>query len=150
MPSMNGSPESTIRALMTELQPEMESLHSVGNGVLRINLKPDDLSLWQDTYKTVPQPCNILLACEASSSDLETTQLTWVVGAAIQSTFLNSTDAIVALLKQLGVSDGLADSVPAHCPGLAISIPWAFYLERHGWLTACPIVASEQILMTPA
>lgn len=147
---MTASSATIIRSLTAELAPEMERRYSIGGGVLRINVKPDDLTLWEDTYKTVPKPCNILLACEASSSDLEMTQLTWVVGAAIRGTFMQSADATVALLKQLGVSDGLADSVPAHCPGLAVSIPWAFYLERHGLLTACPIVSSDKNATPPA
>ena len=120
----------------------MELRLSIGDGVLRINVKPDDRTLWQDTLLTITEPGNILLACESSSCALEATRLTWVVGAAIRDTSIDQAEAIVNLLQSLGVASNLAEAVPEHCPGLAEEMTWAFYLERHGWLTACPVLPS--------
>ncbi|WP_415408556.1 hypothetical protein ACLM44_06295 [Synechococcus sp. W2B2] len=120
----------------------MELRLSIGDGVLRINVKPDDRTLWQDTLLTITEPGNVLLACESSSCALEATRLTWVVGAAIRDTSIDQAEAIVNLLQSLGVASNLAEAVPEHCPGLAEEMTWAFYLERHGWLTACPVLPS--------
>ena len=140
---MTQSSEAIIRSLTSKLAPDMELRLSIGDGVLRINVKPDDRTLWQDTLLTITDPGNILLACESSSCALEDTKLTWVVGAAIRDTSINQAGAIVNLLQTLGVASHLAEAVPEHCPGLAGEMTWAFYLERHGWLTASPIVPTQ-------
>ena len=142
---MNGEADSAIRALIQKIQPENECQHSIGDGVLRINLKADDLKLWRDTLLGLKEPGNVLLACESNSDALEATSLTWVVGAAIRSASIDSSQGIVPLLSELGVSLDLAQALTDHCPGLGADITWAFYLERHGWLTASPIV-DEQLL----
>jgi len=136
------SSEAIIRSLTSKLAPDMELRLSIGDGVLRINVKPDDRTLWQDTLLTITEPGNVLLACESSSCALEATRLTWVVGAAIRDTSIDQAEAIVNLLQSLGVASNLAEAVPKHCPGLAKEMTWAFYLERHGWLTACPVLPS--------
>ena len=142
---MNGATDSAIRALIQKIQPENEFQHSIGDGVLRINLEADDLKLWRDTLIGLKEPGNVLLACESNSDALESTSLTWVVGAAIRSASIDSSQGIVPLLSELGVSLDLAQTLPDHCPGLGADITWAFYLERHGWLTASPIV-DEKLL----
>ena len=141
--AMNGSPQASLRSLIDGLGEESEQLHRVGDQVLRLNLKPDDLKLWQDTYAAMLEPGNVLLACESDGCPLEATRLTWVVGAAIRSAAVNSPSDARALLKRLGISDSLAEAIPGHCPGVGDDIPWAFYLERHGWLTACPILPAS-------
>lgn len=142
---MTQSSEAIIRSLTTKLAPDMELRVSIGDGVLRINVKPDDRTLWQDTLLTIAAPGNVLLACESSSCALEATRLTWVVGAAIRDTSIDQAGTIVPLLQSLGVAPNLAEAVPKHCPGLAEEMTWAFYLERHGWLTACPVLPQRPL-----
>ena len=137
---MTQSSEAIIRSLTSKLAPDMELRLYIGDGVLRINVKQDDRTLWQDTLHSINEPGNILLACESSSCALVDTKLTWVVGAAIRDTWIDQAGAIVNLLQTLGVASPLAEAVPEHCPGLAGELTWAFYLERHGWLTACPVL----------
>lgn len=141
---MTQSSAAIISSLKSTLAPELEQQHAIGTGILRVNVKPDDLALWQDTLLAISKPGNILLACESNSSELEDTQLTWVVGAAIRNTSIHEPIAIVNLLETLGVDSHLAAAVPEHCPGLAREVIWAFYLERHGWLTASPIVSPRE------
>ncbi|WP_115070756.1 hypothetical protein [Synechococcus sp. UW179B] len=145
---MNGAADSAIRALIQKIQPENECQHSIGDGVLRINLKADDLKLWRDTLLGLKEPGNVLLACESNRDALDATRLTWVVGAAIRSTNIDSSQGIVPLLSELGVPVDIAKALPGHCPGLGSEITWAFYLERHGWLTASPII--DEQLLSPA
>ena len=45
------------------------------------------------------------------------------------------------ILEKLGVDKDLVLAARQHCPGLGGRITWAFYLERHGWLTATPVAA---------
>ena len=137
---MDGSQQANLMSLLEGVGDENEQLHSVGDQILRLNLKPDDLQLWRDTFAAMAEPGNVLLACESNACPLEATKLTWVVGAAIRSTSVRSASDVGALLKRLGVSDPIADAIPCHCPGVGQEIAWAFYLERHGWLTACPIL----------
>ena len=142
---MNGAADFAIRALIQKIQPENECQLSIGDEVLRINLKADDLKLWRDTLLGLNEPGNVLLACESNSDALDATQLTWVVGAAIRSASIESPEGIVSLMSALGVSLDIARALPSHCPGLGADITWAFYLERHGWLTASPVI-DEQLL----
>lgn len=137
---MNGSQQANLMSLIEGVGDEKEQLHSIGDQILRLNLKPDDLQLWQDTFAAMAEPGNVLLACESDACPLEATKLTWVVGAAIRSTAVRSASDVGSLLKNLGVCDPIADAIPHHCPGVGLEIAWAFYLERHGWLTACPIL----------
>lgn len=140
---MDGSQQANLTSLIEALGTENEQIHSVGDQILRLNLKPDDLQLWQDTFAAMPEPGNVLLACESDAVPLEATKLTWVVGAAIRSAAVSSASDAGTLLKNLGVSDLIAEAIPCHCPGVGNEIAWAFYLERHGWLTACPILPSK-------
>ncbi len=147
---MNKSPQASLKSLIENLGEENEQLHTIDEQVLRLNLKPDDLKLWQDTYAAMPEPGNILLACESDSCALESTRLTWVVGAAIRTAHVASALDAGALLKHLGISSTLAEAMPEHCPGVGEDIVWAFYLERHGWLTACPVLPTIPLMPTQA
>ena len=80
------------------------------------------------------------MACENSQVALSSTKLTWIVGAAIRSTMIEKKSDIVHVLKSLDIPKDIAEGVSKHCPGLGTDITWAFYLERHGWLTASPII----------
>ncbi len=140
---MNESPQASLKSLMENLGKENEQLHTINEQVLRLNLKPDDLTLWQDTYAAMPTPGNILLACESDSCALESTRLTWVVGAAIRSAVVASASDAGALLEHLGISPVLSEAMQEICPGVGGEIVWAFYLERHGWLTACPVMPKK-------
>lgn len=112
-----------------------------GIGRLRIDLKRDDIRLWQDTLVTISTPGNLLLACEKGEVHLEATRLTWVVGAAIRTTQVEGAMEAGGLLEKLGIDKDLVLAARQHCPGLGGRITWAFYLERHGWLTATPVAA---------
>ena len=106
-----------------------------------MDLKRDDIRLWQDTLVTISTPGNLLLACEKGEVHLEATRLTWVVGAAIRTTQVEGAVEAGGLLETLGVDKDLVLAAQQHCPGLGGRITWAFYLERHGWLTATPVAA---------
>ena len=115
----------------------------VGQGRLRVDLKRDNIRLWQETMKWIEPEGNLLLACESSEGNLAATQLTWVVGAAIRSAQVSGSVEAESLLAQLGVDTPLTDAARLHCPGLGGRITWAFYLERHGWRKATPVVAPD-------
>lgn len=44
------------------------------------------------------------------------------------------------LLRALGLSSDLVNSVLLNCPGIAGKVAWALYLERHGHLVATPVL----------
>ena len=113
----------------------------VGNGRLRVDLKRDNIHLWQETLERLQPSGNLLIACESSDGELNTTQLTWVVGAAIRSAQVAGSAEAASLLNRLGVNQPLSEAARKHCPGLGGRITWAFYLERHGWLKATPVAA---------
>lgn len=128
-----------------ELRPLMEQAVDgeldipVGEGRLRVDLKHDNIRLWQETLDRIQPSGNLLLACENSGGSLASTQLTWVVGAAIRSTSVSGTREAESVLTDLGVDALLTDAARRNCPGLGGRITWAFYLERHGWLKATPV-----------
>ena len=115
----------------------------VGRGCLRVDMKRDNIRLWQETFERLQQPGNLLLACESSDGSLEATRLTWVVGAAIRCTEVGGSLEAESLLNSLGVDAPLSDAAKQHCPGLGGRITWAFYLERHGWLKATPVATTH-------
>ena len=128
-----------------ELRPLMEQAIDgeldipVGEGRLRVDIKVDNIRLWQETLDRIQPSGNLLLACENSEGSLASTQLTWVVGAAIRSASVSGTHEAESVLTDLGVNALLTDAARRHCPGLGGRITWAFYLERHGWLKATPV-----------
>ena len=113
----------------------------VGEGCFRINLRDENIALWQETLDQHTTADNLLLACEESNGDLEDTRLTWVVGSAIRTATASSPDAVGWLLSQLGVPTDLTEAAITRCPGLGDDLVWAFYLERHGWLIATPVAS---------
>jgi hypothetical protein len=113
----------------------------VGDGCFRINLRDENISLWQETFDQHTTAANLLLACEESNGDLKDTRLTWVVGSAIRTATASSPDAVGLLLSQLGIPEELTEAAITRCPGLGDDLVWAFYLERHGWLIATPVAS---------
>ena len=111
----------------------------VGDGCFRINLRDENIELWQETFDQHTSPANLLLACEESSGDLKDTRLTWVVGSAIRTATASNPDDVAVLLSQLGIPAELSEAAITRCPGLGQDLVWAFYLERHGWLIATPV-----------
>ena len=142
---MQNTTKQTLSNLLKNSSEEKEVHFNIGDEVLRLNLKPDDITLWRDTLKNISNPGNILLACESDHADISTTKLTWIVGAAIRSTKIEKTSEIVDLLKSLDIPNDIAEAACKYCPGLGSEITWAFYLERHGWLTASPIIDVKQL-----
>ncbi|MEJ6584967.1 MAG: hypothetical protein QNL52_03745 [Synechococcus sp. ChBW.bin.23] len=137
---MQDTAEQILSNLLKNSSKEKEVHFNIGEGILRLNLKTEDIILWGETLKNISDPGNVLLACENSQVELEATKLTWIVGAAIRTTKIEKTNDIVNVLESLDVPKDIAEGVSKHCPGLGAEITWAFYLERHGWLTASPII----------
>ena len=104
-----------------------------------MDLKRDNIRLWQETLEGIHPAGNLVFACESSEGRLDTTQLTWVVGAAIRSATASGLQEASSLLSSLGVSALLTHAARRNCPCLGGRITWAFYLERHGWLKATPV-----------
>ncbi len=142
---MESTVEQTLSNLLKNSSEEKEVHYNIGNKILRLNLKPEDIMLWRETLKNISNPGNVLLACESNQVDLSTTKLTWIVGAAIRSTKIGKTSEIANLLKSLDIPNDIAEAVCKYCPGLGSEVTWAFYLERHGWLTASPIIDIKQL-----
>ena len=137
---MQDTAKQILSNLLKNSSDQKEVHFNIGGGILRLNLKTEDIILWEETLKNISDPGNILLACESSQVELTETKLTWIVGAAIRSTKIEKTSDIVNVLESLEIPKDIAEGVSKHCPGLGAEITWAFYLERHGWLTASPII----------
>ena len=142
--TMQNTAQQTLSTLLRDSSEEKEVHFNIGNGIFRLNLKPDDIKLWGETLKNISNPGNVLLACESNQVELSETKLTWIVGAAIRSTKIDKTIDIVNLLESLDIPNEIAEAASKHCPGLGSEITWAFYLERHGWLTASPIMDANK------
>jgi hypothetical protein len=80
------------------------------------------------------------LACLSSTRPLEDTSLSWVVGAAIRPATVKNEDDCRVLLHALGLNSDVVNSLLLNCPGIAGSVTWALYLERHGHLVATPVI----------
>jgi hypothetical protein len=135
------SPEGIpgIERLIEEAGKGQELQYGTNQDRLRIDLRVDDIELWQAHRASHPDNANLLLACESGSGELLDTRLTWVVGAAIRPAWVGGSAQAMDLLRTLGVSAQLVELASLHCPGLGESIIWAFHLERHGWLTSTPV-----------
>jgi len=118
--------------------PEVK-IESKGN-VLRIDIKPNNLLLWSQTLLNSSNSCNLFLACDSDTVDLDKTTLTWIVGSAVREITVKSSKEVINLLTKLGIHPKLAKLGEENCPGLGEDIAWAFYLDRNGWLTASPIL----------
>ena len=146
-PCLHGAASDGLMDLL--LDPELRHLMDqatdgeldfpVGEGRLRVDLKSDNIRLWKETLDRIQPAGNLLLACENSEGSLASTQLTWVVGAAIRSATVTGNLEAASVLTDLGVNALLTDAARRNCPGLGGRITWAFYLERHGWLKATPV-----------
>lgn len=129
----------SIKDLIKQAGEEQELQYGTGEALLRIDLRIDDIDLWESHRAKHPGCSNLLLACESNGGELSKTNLTWVVGAAIRSALVEGSAEAKDLLKSLGVSEQLVNLALEHCPGLGGATIWAFHLERHGWLTATPV-----------
>ena len=136
---MSSLSDPRIEALQRKADASGELNFSIGAGCFRINLRDENIELWQETFDQHTSPANLLLACEESSGDLKDTRLTWVVGSAIRTATASNPDAVAVLLSQLGIPAELTEAAITRCPGLGQDLVWAFYLERHGWLIATPV-----------
>ena len=82
---MQNTAQQTLSNLLRNSSEEKEVYFNIGNGIFRLNLKPDDMKLWGETLKNISNPGNVLLACESNQVELSETKLTWIVGAAMGS-----------------------------------------------------------------
>lgn len=137
-----------IEYLLDEAGEEQELEYKSNNDRLRINLRAEDIRLWQAHHAAHPGNANLLLACESSNGELTETRLTWVVGAAIRPAMVEGKNKAIDLLGTLGISKQLTELASTYIPGLGLSIIWAFHLERHGWLTATPVQSWTQEKVT--
>ena len=131
--------EKELKALVHRAGSQREVLLDSGAGMLRIDLKPENLALWSNTLAEAGPETNLLLACESSSGELNTTRLTWVVGAAIRPAVIENIGTAKKLLQSLGASLEQTSLVGEQCPGLGKELTWAIYLDRHGWLSVSPV-----------
>ena len=130
---------SIIQQLKQQVPDGKEIEYCVEGHRLRIDLRDDDISLWQSHLASHAVDANLLLACESSNAELTETRLTWIVGAAIRSTTVFDCAQATTLLKSLGVSQQLLSLVVEHCVGLGESMVWAFHMDRNFCLTATPV-----------
>jgi len=134
-------PLSQLNALINSHQGQDEVTPDASQPGFRISLNPHNLELWRLEHKQIAgKGANLLLACLSSTGALEDTSLGWVVGAAIRPASVNSQDDCKMLLRALGLSSDLVNSVLLNCPGIAGKVAWALYLERHGHLVATPVL----------
>jgi len=132
-----------LHSLLTELHGKADISVDAGHPDLRLNLLPETISLWDATYNQLAKRGdNLLLACTKSSGPIEETSLTWVVGSAIRSLHVDSTDKCQHVLQVVGLEPSLAEAIIKHCPGIANEAIWALYYERHGHLVATPILSA--------
>ena len=117
----------------------------IGEGCFRINLRDENLELWQETLEqqNATHSTQLLLACEESGGERKDTRPTSAGGSAIRRASANSPTAAALLLQQLGIPEPLTKAAVDRCPGLGDDLVWAFYLERHGWLIATPVAAIQ-------
>ena len=140
---MNALTHPRIESLQKKAGDDGKLNHPVGEGYLQINLLDENIVLWQQTFEKNNSKHNLLLACDKNSGELTTAKITWVVGSAIRGTTVNSAAEVEKLLTQMGIDYALAQAAIEHCPGLGEDLVWAFYLERHGWLTATPVARTQ-------
>ena len=142
---MSALADPRIEALRDQAGASGELDLPIGEGCFRINLRDENIELWQETLEqqNATPKAQLLLACEESSGELKDTRLTWVVGSAIRRAIAESPTAAALLLQELGVPEPLTQAAVDRCPGLGDDLVWAFYLERHGWLIATPVAAIQ-------
>ncbi len=136
---------SYIRSLLDLSKGAHEFQAIKGDELIKIDLKPENLMLWNETCKQFNSSHNLLLSCESSTCDLESTSLTWVVGSAIRPVNLNSQLEAINLLLKLGATEIQSEIIQDVCSGLGLDMGWAFFLDRHELLTASPLLNIEDI-----
>ena len=142
---MSALADPRIEALQNQAGASGELDLPIGEGCFRINLRDENIELWQETLEqqNATRSTQLLLACEESGGELKDTRLTWVVGSAIRRASANGPTAAALLSQQLGIPEPLTQAAVDRCPGLGDDLVWAFYLERHGWLIATPVAAIQ-------
>ncbi|MEB3241686.1 MAG: hypothetical protein VKJ31_06555 [Synechococcus sp.] len=142
---MRNSTAEALKQLMDSTGSQQEVVLDSGQGKVRLDFKAENLQLWRDTLKSVNEAGNVLVACESNSGPIHSTRLAWIVGAAIRTSQTDNASAAATLLQELGASNAQADLVALHCPGLGDDLTWAFYLDRHGWLSGAPVAREEDL-----
>ena len=137
--------ENELKDLLASAGQQREVLLDSGAGMVRIDLKADNVALWSNTLTEVATNTNLLLACESSTGELSATRLTWVVGAAIRPAVIEDSSQAQKLLQSLGASSAQTALVVQQCPGLGEAVTWALWLDRHGWLSASPVPRSGEL-----
>ena len=115
--------ENELKDLLTRAGQQREVLLDSGAGMVRIDLKADNVALWSNTLSEVAADTNLLLACESSTGDLSATRLTWVVGAAIRPAVIQNSSQAQQLLQSLGASSAQTALVAQQCPCLLYTSP---------------------------
>ena len=124
--------ENELKDLLASAGQQREVLLDSGAGMVRIDLKADNVALWSNTLTEVATNTNLLLACESSTGELSATRLTWVVGAAIRPAVIEDSSHAQKLLQSLGASSAQAALIAQQCPGLGQAVTWAFWLDQIG------------------
>ena len=140
---MNVLTDPRIESLRANAGEKGKLSYAVGDNWFQINLLNENVHLWKQTFEQNKSTNNLLLACDKNSGDLNTTKLTWVVGSAIRGARASDASEAANLLTHMGVIDEIAKAAIIYCPGLGEDLVWAFYLERHGWLTATPVARTK-------
>ena len=143
---MASSHQAALQTLLAQAGPQRDLLLDSTAGMVRINLKPEDLTLWRETAAELHERGNLLLACESGTGELIDTRLSWVVGAAIRCTQIPSAAEAASLLEQMGCDPLQVAMLAERCPGLGSDHTWAIYLDRHGWLTASPVPQEQDAI----
>ncbi len=138
-------PKNHLQALINKAGGNAELKLMNNEKILKIDLKPDNLRLWSETYERYNNPYNLLLSCESGSSDLNSTCLTWVVGSAIRPITSKSKDKAIEILTGLGLEMEVCRMIKENCPGFGEDLCWAIFLDRNGLTTASPILTMSEI-----
>jgi hypothetical protein len=134
-------PLGQLHALIGSHQGQDDLIPDASQPGFRITLTSHNLELWKSEYRRIAgKETNLLLACLSSTGPLEDTSLSWVVGAAIRPATVKNEDDCRVLLHALGLNSDVVNSLLLNCPGIAGSVTWALYLERHGHLVATPVI----------
>ena len=110
--------ENELKDLLASAGQQREVLLDSGAGMVRIDLKADNVALWSNTLTEVATNTNLLLACESSTGELSATRLTWVVGAAIRPAVIEDSSHAQKLLQSLGASSAQAALSLSSAPAL--------------------------------
>ena len=61
---MSPSSVNKLKYLHSNFTRDLESVVLSQEGPLRIDLKSENIHIWNQTLKCYPKPCNLLIACE--------------------------------------------------------------------------------------